>query len=53
MVEVVRTCETSIYFYKNTRLYLPKSCHLHTHRLENLMYYINYVYTRGWNFVTA
>jgi hypothetical protein len=29
--EAVRTSETSVYFYKNTRRHVPEGCHLHTH----------------------
>jgi hypothetical protein len=36
MMGAVRTSETSTYFHKTTRRYIPEVCHLHTHRRENL-----------------
>jgi hypothetical protein len=29
MLETVRTCETSVYFYDTTRRHIPDRCHLH------------------------
>jgi hypothetical protein len=35
-MEVVRTSETSLYFYETTRRNIPKDSHLHTRHRENL-----------------
>jgi hypothetical protein len=33
VIEAVRTSETSVYFHEITQHYIPKSCHLHIHRI--------------------
>jgi hypothetical protein len=36
MMEAVHTSETSVFFNETKWCYIQESCHLHTHRCENL-----------------
>jgi hypothetical protein len=36
MMKAVRTSETSVYFNKTARWYIPECCNLHTRRSETL-----------------
>jgi hypothetical protein len=36
MIETVRTSETWVNFYQNTRPNTAQDCHIHTHRLEKV-----------------
>jgi hypothetical protein len=48
MMEAARTYETLVNFYQTTRCYNPEDSHLHTHRRENLKYYmVRVVYLAG------
>jgi hypothetical protein len=38
-MEVLRTYETSVYFYESTLHYIPEGCNLHTRRRENLKFH--------------
>jgi hypothetical protein len=47
MMEAVCTCETSVYFDRTTRRYVPEGCHFHTRRRDNLMFHYDDFYLAG------
>jgi hypothetical protein len=42
------TSETSVYLHYTTQRYIPESCHLHTHCLENLKCHLGMWILMAW-----